>query len=475
MSLVQQLEALQFFGIFGYKIGATTVSLLVSVMDASNGFLFVTLIYTLGPMLSLQMCDIMMNIEEQRETCLSRAENMTSGCSGLWDKLVCWPSARIGQVVTIPCPDYFSEVNNNDNIGNLTKTCTTEGWSEVSLAAYALNCGYNTNDTEGESVGEFYWAVKAGYTIGHSLSLVSLTAAIAILSTFRKLHCTRNYIHINLFVAFILKAISVFIKDVVLFEVGESDCQPETVECKAGVVFFNFGIMVSYFWLLVEGLYLHALLAVSFSSERKYFWWYILIGWGFPTIFITTWVITKAYLEHRGCWDIINDHPWWIIRGPILVTILVNFILFICIIRILRQKINCRNIGRKEIHQYSRLAKSTLLLIPLFGINYIIFAFIPQDVNTEIRLVFDLILGSFQGFGVAVLYCFLNGEVQGEVKRKWGRWHMQRFMGKEDNKYQQPQSVGSNGNNFSTQISILAKCSPSTHRASDSHEHFSAI
>ncbi|MEQ2261291.1 Vasoactive intestinal polypeptide receptor [Xenotaenia resolanae] len=84
----------------------------------------------------------------------------------------------------------------------------------------------------------------------------------------------------HLFVSLILKAITVFIKDVVLYEVGETEnCQP-TVGCKAVVVFFQYGVMASYFWLLVEGLYLHALLAVSFFSERKYFWWYILIGWG---------------------------------------------------------------------------------------------------------------------------------------------------------------------------------------------------
>lgn len=43
-----------------------------------------------------------------------------------------------------------------------------------------------------------------------------------------------------------------------------------------------------------------------------------------------------------------------------------------------------------------RLAKSTLLLIPLFGINYIIFAFLPDHIQSKERLVFDLILGSFQ-------------------------------------------------------------------------------
>lgn len=43
-----------------------------------------------------------------------------------------------------------------------------------------------------------------------------------------------------------------------------------------------------------------------------------------------------------------------------------------------------------------RLAKSMLLLIPLFGINFIVFTFIPEQVKTELRLIFDLILGSFQ-------------------------------------------------------------------------------
>lgn len=46
--------------------------------------------------------------------------------------------------------------------------------------------------------------------------------------------------------------------------------------------------------------------------------------------------------------------------------------------------------------RFRRLAKSTLLLIPLFGMNFIVFAFIPEQVKTELRLVFDLILGSFQ-------------------------------------------------------------------------------
>uniref|UniRef100_A0A6Q2Z4H1 G-protein coupled receptors family 2 profile 2 domain-containing protein n=1 Tax=Esox lucius TaxID=8010 RepID=A0A6Q2Z4H1_ESOLU len=286
-----------------------------------------------------------------------------------------------------------------------------------------------------------------------------------------KLHCTRNYIHMHLFVSFILKAVAVFMKDVVLYEVEEVDHCPGSVGCKAVMVFFQYCIMASFFWLLVEGLYLHTLLAVSFFSERKYFWCYILIGWGGPTIFITAWSVSKANYNDVGCWDIIEntDMFWWIIKTPILASILMNFILFICIIKILRQKINCPDIGRNESNQYSRLAKSTLLLIPLFGINFIVFAFIPEQVNTKLRLVFDLILGSFQGFVVAILYCFLNGEVQGEMKRKWRRWHLQHYMGS-DVKYQNPFMGNSN---VTTQMSVLTRSSPKARRPSSCHDESS--
>uniref|UniRef100_A0A3Q1CQ44 Vasoactive intestinal peptide receptor 1a n=1 Tax=Amphiprion ocellaris TaxID=80972 RepID=A0A3Q1CQ44_AMPOC len=421
-------------------------------LHISRGFFLLLSYLLLEPVFSEQhqMCDMMKELDKERHMCEAHIENKTTGCSGTWDKITCWPSAEVGEVVTIPCPKYLFYFSGDIPARNLSKTCTVDGWTPISIDSYIMDCGYNPNNTMDDN------AVSMATRRGHSKRRVSFPFLISILCSFvffyRKLHCTRNYIHMHLFVSFILKAVTVFVKDVVLYEVGETDNCQSSVGCKAVMVFFQYGIMASFFWLLVEGLYLHALLAVSFFSERKYFWWYILIGWGAPTIFISAWVITKAYLKHPGCWEIIDDSPWWIIKTPILVTILVNFFLFICIIRILRQKMNCPDIGRKESNQYSRLAKSTLLLIPLFGINYIIFAFIPDHIHPQVRMVFDLILGSFQGFVVAVLYCFLNGEVQAEIKRKWRRWMLQRFLGA-DTKYQQP-SIGSNGNNFSTQITI---------------------
>ena len=56
-----------------------------------------------------------------------------------------------------------------------------------------------------------------------------------------------------------------------------------------------------------------------------------------------------------------------------------------------------------------RLARSTLLLIPLFGIHYTVFAFSPENVSKRERLVFELGLGSFQ-VGVAEMAGGTRGE-----------------------------------------------------------------
>uniref|UniRef100_A0A5F9D4S4 Vasoactive intestinal peptide receptor 1 n=1 Tax=Oryctolagus cuniculus TaxID=9986 RepID=A0A5F9D4S4_RABIT len=194
---------------------------------------------------------------------------------------------------------------------------------------------------------------------------------------------------------------------------------------------------------------------------------------GVPSTFIVVWTIIRIHYEDYGCWDTINSSLWWIIKAPILTSILVNFILFICIIRILVQKLRPPDIGKSDSSPYSRLAKSTLLLIPLFGVHYIMFAFFPDNFKAEVKMVFELVVGSFQGFVVAILYCFLNGEVQAELRRKWRRWHLQGVLGWNP-KYQHP-SGGSNGATCSTQVSMLTRVSPSARRSSSFQAEVSLV
>ncbi|KAI2529071.1 vasoactive intestinal peptide receptor 1 [Homo sapiens] len=194
---------------------------------------------------------------------------------------------------------------------------------------------------------------------------------------------------------------------------------------------------------------------------------------GVPSTFTMVWTIARIHFEDYGCWDTINSSLWWIIKGPILTSILVNFILFICIIRILLQKLRPPDIRKSDSSPYSRLARSTLLLIPLFGVHYIMFAFFPDNFKPEVKMVFELVVGSFQGFVVAILYCFLNGEVQAELRRKWRRWHLQGVLGWNP-KYRHP-SGGSNGATCSTQVSMLTRVSPGARRSSSFQAEVSLV
>ncbi|KAI9544513.1 hypothetical protein NQZ68_001386 [Dissostichus eleginoides] len=314
-------------------------------------------------------------------------------CNTEWDEIGCWLRADVGQVVNVSCSEVFQHFSSSQEVeidlvsllsartsGFVFRNCTEDGWSEM-YPPYNDACAFS-DDSEPETETTYLSAFRRVYTVGYATSVISLITAIVVFTAFRKFRCTRNYIHVNLFSSFVLRASAVFIKDTVLFADETLDhCSVSTTACKSAVAFFQFSILANYFWLLVEGMYLQTLLALTFVSQRKYFWWYILIGWGTP------W-----------CWDDTdNVGIWWIIKGPITASLLINIVIFINVIRILVQKLkSSAMVGNNETGHFMRLAKSTLFLIPLFGMHYTVFAFLPENTGVAARLYIELGLGSFQ-------------------------------------------------------------------------------
>ncbi|GCC33953.1 hypothetical protein chiPu_0012424 [Chiloscyllium punctatum] len=222
--------------------------------------------------------------------------------------------------------------------------------------------------------------------------MITLIIAIIIFTAFRKFHCTRNYIHLNLFVSFVLRAASVLTKDAIFFSSNAIDhCSISTATCKAAVTVFHYCTLANFTWLMVEGLYLQTLLSLAFVSNKKYFWSYCFIGWG-------------QYFTFCGgpgiglrCWDDnANEYIWWILRGAILLTVLINFLIFLNIIRVLMQKLRSPDVGGNSPSHFMRLTKSTLLLIPLFGVHYIVCACFPDNVAEDLKIFIELGIGSFQ-------------------------------------------------------------------------------
>ncbi|XP_034144540.1 parathyroid hormone/parathyroid hormone-related peptide receptor isoform X1 [Esox lucius] len=369
-------------------------------------------------------------------------------CSPEWDGLVCWPEGSPGKLVSTACPEYIYDFNHRGrayrrcDVNGSWELTTNKTWANYSECAEFLSA-YNPNNDKSQQ--EVFHRLYLIYTVGYSISLGSLMVAVVILGYFRRLHCTRNYIHMHLFVSFMLRGISIFVKDVVLYsgsaledmeKVSVEDLKSITeappanktqfVGCKVAVTLFLYLLATNYYWILVEGLYLHSLIFMTFFSDRKYLWGFTLIGWGVPAMFVTAWAIVRATLADTECWDLSAGNLKWIYQVPILTAILVNFMLFLNIIRVLATKLRETNAGRCDTRQqYRKLLKSTLVLMPLFGVHYIVFMAMPYTEVTgvpwQIQMHYEMLFNSFQGFFVAIIYCFCNGEVQAEIKKSWSR------------------------------------------------------
>ncbi|XP_066560811.1 glucagon-like peptide 2 receptor isoform X2 [Amia ocellicauda] len=357
-------------------------------------------------------------------------------CNGTFDNFACWPTSPPGNV-SVPCPPYLPWIKEGIT-GNLYRVCTERGtwlttgnsseiWRDLS------ECATDNHHFKPQEEKKYLNSIlRYVYTIGYSLSLSSLSLAVLILLFLRKLHCTRNYIHMNLFASFIFRAVVVLVKDIVTNEIYSKKPQEETgwidylnskisTTCRATHVFMHYFVSANVFWLLVEGIFLHTLLVTAVLSEKRLLKKYVFIGWGMPILFVVPWTVTKALYDNEGCWGTnTNRKIWWIIKGPIICSITVNLYIFIKILKLLLSKLKAEKM-RFNDYKY-RLARATLVLIPLLGIHEFVFVFVTEYIDERSRYILhfiNLTISSFQGFVVALLYCFANGEVQAELKKRW--------------------------------------------------------
>ncbi|WAQ93683.1 PTH1R-like protein, partial [Mya arenaria] len=294
-------------------------------------------------------------------------------CPRTWDGVLCWPATVNGTTATAPCPDYV----NGANIGaNASKTCDGSGhwyirpdtnstWTNLTL------CFSEKYDDQYEHVPEIIAThmprIRLMYNIGYGISLAALIFAVAIIS-FVKENALVNGVGFSF--------------DVEQSGDGKIRFLPNSPhwECKTFFSVFNYILGANYMWIFTEGIYLHMLITVAMFSERSGIKRLVLFGWGTPVLCVIPWVIVRATQEDVLCW---NTHPtngyFWLIRGPIVAAMGLN-------------AFNTPNVNRK-------LAKSTLVLIPLFGVHYIVFIGLPNHVDetTElVKLYYEMFFNSFQ-------------------------------------------------------------------------------
>ncbi|CAH2307565.1 glucagon receptor-like [Pelobates cultripes] len=365
-------------------------------------------------------------------------------CNRTFDLYACWPDGTPGTITNVSCPYYlpwFQKVSH----GLVLRRCGLDGnWVAVNGThpwRDSSQCEDDYEVTRDEVVSpDLLLSFQALYTVGYSLSLLTLLSALGILTMCRKLRCTRNYIHANLFLSFALRGISVIVKDILLekrwgMQITEvSDWEvlisnEAAIGCRMAQVVMQYCILANHYWFVVEAVYLYNLLIGAGFFEKNIYVLYMYLGWGTPVLFVVPWMTLKYMKENSECWAL-NDNMgyWWVIRIPILLASMINFVIFMKILKMILSKLRDNQKGYPDYKL--RLAKATLTLIPLFGIHEVVFIFGTDEQTSGIlhyiKVFFSLFLNSFQGFLVAVLYCFANKEVRSEFRKKWQLWRMDR-------------------------------------------------
>jgi len=381
-----------------------------------------------------------------------------------YDGFACWPYGVPGEVTEIPCPNYLKYLNESAHTFRhctssgtwLMSDCKDEPWQNIDACVPAQSeeiVEEQDDDDQYVRWNKLISVLDQVYPVGYVVSISCLTITLSIFVYFKKLHCTRNYIHMNLMLSFILRYTSILVKDKVFIDhydfsqvkeafrgsyenlLGNQDvlrtyCQGgNTMACRIAIVLMHYAVLANFSWLLAEGVYLQLVISRNFTGIKR-FPLFLALGWGLPVVPMIIWVISRLKTANENCWeDAAGGYSWVAINVPILLTILINFLIFIDAIRILIFKLRAHSITQTD-SKY-RSARSTLTLILLVGIPCIVFGFFPflnDQESEQFKVAYMICVSckvtftSIQGALVAILYCFFNSEVQGEVKKFIRTW-----------------------------------------------------
>ncbi|KAM7121665.1 corticotropin-releasing factor receptor 2 isoform 1-T1 [Molossus nigricans] len=249
-------------------------------------------------------------------TTLANLSGPYSYCNTTLDQIgTCWPRSAAGALVERPCPEYFNGVQYNTT-RNAYRECLENGtWA--SRINYS-QCVPILDDKRKYGL-HYHIALMVNY-LGHCVSMAALVVAFLLFLALRSIRCLRNVIHWNLITTFILRNVTWLLLQLVDHEVHASN----EVWCRCITTVFNYFVVTNFFWMFVEGCYLHTAIVMTYSTERLRKWLFLFIGWGIPCPIIVAWALGKLYYENEQCWfgkepgDLVD----YIYQGPIILVLL---------------------------------------------------------------------------------------------------------------------------------------------------------
>ncbi|XP_014664111.1 PREDICTED: calcitonin gene-related peptide type 1 receptor-like [Priapulus caudatus] len=227
-----------------------------------------------------------------------------------------------------------------------------------------------------------------------------------------QLQCARVTVHKNLFTSYLLTN-TVWIVWYATIVTNADVLRENKAWCQILHVLTQYLLACNYFWMFCEGAYLHTMIVITFVREETIMKFLYAIGWGLPVLLVLVYGLVRGLVPVGNtdfCW--INESNYtWVIAGPVCASVVINLFFLCNIVRVLLQKM--RAVNAPDPQQYRKAVRAVLILVPLFGAQYILLIYRPPqgtsgaEVFTKVYAFF----ASFQGLFVALIFCLLNGEV----------------------------------------------------------------
>ncbi|KAH8250494.1 hypothetical protein KR038_008094, partial [Drosophila bunnanda] len=361
-------------------------------------------------------------------------------CNWTWDTLLCWPPTPAGVLARMNCPGGYHGVDTRKFANrkceldgrwgsrpNATETNAT-GWTDYGPCYKPEVIRLMQQMGSREDLDLYIEIARRTRTleiVGLCLSLFALIVSLLIFCTFRSLRNNRTKIHKNLFIAMVLQVIIRLTLYLDQFRRGSKEAATNTslsvIEntpylCEASYVLLEYARTAMFMWMFIEGLYLHNMVTVAVFQGSFPLKFFSRLGWCVPILMTTVWArCTVIYMDTSlgDClWNYNLTPYYWILEGPRLAVILLNFCFLVNIIRVLVMKL--RQSQASDIEQTRKAVRAAIVLLPLLGITNILHQVAPLKTATNFAVwsYSTYFLTSFQGFFIALIYCFLNGEVR---------------------------------------------------------------
>ncbi|XP_068705881.1 adhesion G-protein coupled receptor D1-like isoform X2 [Montipora foliosa] len=319
----------------------------------------------------------------------------------------------------------FWNEDNNSSIGSWS----SEGCyllDETSLERTVCSCNHLTSfavlmqfDSSKKISKSDKLALSVITYVGCILSMTGELLLILIYVVFMKFKAEGIQIRINLAAA-LFWAQLVFMSGI--------NATEEKPVCVLVAILLHYLFLVSFGWMLLEGVYLYIMVVEVFSSVKV--WYLYVFAWGFPIIPVAISLgisskdggVLQNYTNENFCWLSFSKKLSWSFIVPVLIIILINVVILIAVLREIR---NLKDPDPSKLRSFKKGFKACIILSPLLGLTWVFGLLAATNAGLVFQYIFT-ILNSAQGLFIFVLHVVRNSDVRAEIHHKLLRWRFQR-------------------------------------------------